>query len=94
MQETKLQNNNTGSKYVYLLFFFAFLSGLFYPIVTGNSPDKALTGVLILWVGLIGILLIFKGAKDEEKKLKYLIMGTITVIADLVFIFAATGMFG
>jgi multisubunit Na+/H+ antiporter MnhB subunit len=94
VEEAKQQNIITGLKYIYLLFFFGFLSGLFYPIVTGYAPDKALTGILILWIGLIGILLLYKAAKEEEKRLKYLIMGTIVVISDMFFIIAATGRFG
>ena len=94
MEEAKQQTILTGLKYVYILFFFGFLSGIFYPIITGNSPDKALTGILVLWVGLIGVLLLFKAAKEEQNRLKYLVMGTITVISDMFFIFAAVGMFG
>jgi len=94
MRDVEVNNTITGLKYLYLLFYFGFLSGIFYPIIYGISPDKALTGILVLLVGLIGILLLFKAAKEEEKRLRYLIMGTITVIADLFFIFAATGRFG
>jgi hypothetical protein len=94
VEEAKQQNIITGVKYIYILFFFAFLSGIFSPIITGYGGDKPLIGILVLWVGLVGVLVLYKGAKEEEKRLKYLIMGTLVIISDLFFILAATGRFG
>lgn len=83
------------SKYIYLLVFFSLLSGLFYPIVTGHYSDKVFTGVLILFIGLTGGLIMYKSSKvDESKKLKYILGGGTIMFVDLFFISAATGIFG
>ena len=36
-------------KYVYLIIFFALLSGIFYPLITGLDFDFSLIGILILF---------------------------------------------
>jgi len=92
-----IKNNNfiTGMKYLYLLVFYALLSGMFYPIINKQYPDKVFNGIMILWIGLAGILLIYKGAKESgNNKMRYLIFGSVITFGDLFFIFAATGKFG
>jgi len=94
MEEAKQQNLLTGIKYLYILFFFAFLAGIFSPIITGSFPDKPLIGILILEVGLIGVLVLYKATKEEAKRMKYLFMGTLVIISDMIFIMASVGRFG
>ena len=44
----------SGVKYVYLIVCFALLSGIFYPLVTGEGWEESLKGIGILAVGLFG----------------------------------------
>jgi membrane associated rhomboid family serine protease len=86
----------TYVKYIYLLLFFALLSGLFYPIINKKYPDKVFTGTMILWVGLAGALLMYRATKEEDdkKKLKLIILGGVIMAGDVFFMFAASGIFG
>lgn len=94
MDELKQAHLITGIKYIYLIFFFAFLSGIFSPIITSVYPDKPLMGMLILFVGLIGPLMFYHAAKNENKRLKYIILGSVITFVDMIFIISATGQFG
>jgi hypothetical protein len=62
----------TGTKYVYLIFFFALLSGFFHPFISGTSFDPVIFGVIILFVGLAGAVLVYKAATSENKRGIYL----------------------
>ena len=58
----------TGSKYIYLVAFFALLSGLFYPLINNTSYDGVIIGVLILFVGLAGGILLYRSTQFEKKR--------------------------
>ena len=58
----------TGSKYIYLVAFFALLSGLFYPLINNKSYDGVIIGVLILFVGLAGGILLYRSTQFEKKR--------------------------
>ena len=47
-------------KYVYLISFFSLLSGIFYPLVTGRHYDSIPIGVIVLLIGLIGSIFLYK----------------------------------
>lgn len=86
---------HTAVKYACILVFFALLSGLFSPIITHQYPDKVFTGMLVLFSGLMGALLIYKATQKEGKEsLKYIILGGIIMAGSMAFIMAATGRFG
>ena len=57
-----------GFKYVYLIVFFALLSGFFYPFITGSGFDDVIGGILVLFVGLVGGIILFKSTTSETKK--------------------------
>ena len=81
----------TGAKYVYLIAFFALLSGMFYPVITHSSWDPVITGTLILFLGLAGTVSIYKAATAQKHKKAYLIIGlTITSLA-LLLVYGAIG---
>ena len=61
MSET-LSKVKAGFKYVYLVAFFALLAGFFNPLITGSSFDGVISGVLVLFVGLAGGVLLYKSA--------------------------------
>ncbi len=58
----------TGFKYIYLVVFFALLAGLFYPLINNTSFDGVIFGVLILFVGLAGGILLYRSTQFENKR--------------------------
>ena len=54
-------------KYIYLITFFALLSGFFHPLITGQSFGVVIFGILILFVGLAGCILLYKSSLCENK---------------------------
>ena len=58
----------TGAKYVYLVVFFAFLAGIFHPIINERPLDDVIFGVIVLFVGLAGAILVYKAATSENRR--------------------------
>ena len=81
----------TGIKYVYLIIFFALLSGFFYPLISGASSDGVIIGVLVLFVGLAGGVLVYKAATSESKRGIFLGVGFGLIAISLLFILQITG---
>ena len=55
-------------KYVYLIVFFALLSGIFYPLITDTSFESVISGILVLFLGLAGGVLLYKTTTVENKR--------------------------
>jgi len=81
----------SGFKYVYLIAFFALLSGFFHPLITNTSFDSVITGVIILFVGLAGGILLFKAATSDKRKTIYLGGGFALIAISLFYIIQTTG---
>jgi len=81
----------TGFKYIYLVAFFALLAGLFHPLITDTSFDGVITGILILFVGLAGGVLLYRAATSENKRLIFLGGGFALMAISLYYIFQLTG---
>ena len=81
----------TGAKYVYLIFFFALLSGFFHPLITGTSFDPVIFGVIILFIGLAGTVLVYKAATSENKRGIYLGGGFGLIAISFAYILQFTG---
>jgi len=81
----------TGIKYIYLVIFFALLAGFFYPIITGTPFDSVIVGVLVLFVGLAGGVLVYKGVSSDKRKAIYLGGGFVLIAISLAYIFQLTG---
>ncbi|HJW20054.1 MAG TPA: hypothetical protein VJ571_05810 [Candidatus Nitrosotalea sp.] len=81
----------TGARYIYLVAFFALLSGMFYPIITHSSWDLVISGTLILFVGLAGTVSIYKATTAERHKKAYLIIGLVITSAALFLVYGAIG---
>ena len=62
-------------KYAYLLIFFALLSGLFQPLVAGEDGDMLVAGTMILLLGLLGGVLLWKAAYDKNNRIPIMGMG-------------------
>ncbi len=82
----------TGIKYVYLTVFFALLAGFFHPIITGQSFDVVIIGVLVLFVGLAGAVLLYKAATSKRRGI-YLGGGFALIAISLSYIFQLTERF-
>lgn len=54
-------------KLVYLAAFFALLSGVFHPLVAGSSFGIVIAGIMVLFAGLAGTVLLYKAATLERK---------------------------
>lgn len=80
-----------GFKYVYLIVFFALLAGFFYPLITDTSFGSVIIGVLVLFVGLAGGVLIYKSASSENRRGIFLGGGFVLIAISLFYIFQLTG---
>ena len=78
-------------KYGYLTVFFALLSGLFYPFIQGGTLDYTIYGVIILFVGLAGGIMIYKASTSDKKRGIYLGIGLGLVAISLLFVLELTG---
>ena len=78
-------------KIIYLVFFFAFLAGIFYPFITETSFDVVISGVAILFLGLVGGFLLYKAGTSNNKREIYLGMGSALLIISLAIISEISG---
>ena len=81
----------TGFKYVYLIAFFALLSGFFHPLITNTSFDSVVVGVIVLFVGLTGGVLLYKSTISEKRRNIFLGGGFALIFISLFYIFQITG---
>ena len=81
----------TGFKYIYLVAFFALLAGFFHALITNTSFDSVIVGVLVLFVGLAGGVLLYRSATSESKRGIFLGGGFTLIAISLYYIFQLTG---
>ncbi len=81
----------TGFKYVYLIAFFALLSGFFHPLITNTSFDSVVIGVIVLFIGLAGGVLLYKSVISEKRRGIFLGGGFALISISLFYIFQITG---
>ena len=81
----------SGFKYVYLITFFALLSGFFYPLVAHASFDIVIIGVIVLFVGLAGSVLLYKAATSEKRNPIFLGGGFGLIAISMFYIIQLTG---
>ncbi len=81
----------TSLKYIYLVAFFALLAGLFHPLITNTSFVGVIIGILILFVGLAGGVLLYKAATSENRRGMFLGGGFTLMAISLYYIFQLTG---
>jgi uncharacterized protein YhhL (DUF1145 family) len=83
----------TGIKYVYLIVFFALVAGFFHPLINEISFDVVIIGVIILFVGLAGGVLVFKSITLENRREIFFFGGFALIAISLFYIFQITGRF-
>jgi len=82
----------SATKYIYLIVFFSLISGAFYPLVeSGANANSVVIGVLILFFGLAGAVLLYKAGTSDKRQKTYLIAGFVILAIALLLIFAVTG---
>lgn len=86
-----LSRAKSGFKYIYLIVFFVLLAGFFNPLINDESFGIVIIGVLVLFVGLAGGILLFKSASSEKRREIYFGGGFVLIAISLAFIFQITG---
>jgi hypothetical protein len=81
----------TGVKYIYLIVFFALLSGVFYPLVQGGTLDYVFLGIFVLFVGLGGTILVYKASTANKRRGVYLGIGFALTAISLFYILQLSG---
>ncbi|MGI0003845.1 MAG: hypothetical protein ACREAX_00965 [Candidatus Nitrosotenuis sp.] len=81
----------SGVKYGYLIAFFALLSGIFYPFIQGGTLDYTILGIITLFVGLAGTVLVYKAATSDKRRGIYIGIGFGLVAVSLFYILQFTG---
>ena len=92
----KLENTKTSKlktilsqtlRYTYLLAFFAFLSGIFYPLITHQvTYDGVIQGIATLFLGLVGAILLFKGVTSDKRREIFIAIGLSLISISLALI--------
>jgi len=90
MAENSIPTNRSkifsGIKYAYLLGFFALLAGIFHPFITDSSKEGLVYGILILFIGLGGGILVYKGI-TSQRQLILTLSGLALVVISLFLIY-------
>ena len=85
-------------RYVYLVAFFALLSGVFFPLITDNPMeqnfDNVIKGTGILFLGLVGGILVFKAATSNKKQSVLMGCGFALIAISLALIFTIASVPG
>ena len=93
----KIENTKTSSpntilsqipRYAYLLVFFVLLAGVFVPLITyQTSFDTVVQGIVTLFLGLIGAILLFRAATSDERRVLFIAIGFALIAISLALIF-------
>ena len=81
----------SGVKYVYLIACFALLSGVFYPMVTGEGWNDTLKGIGVLAIGLFGGILLSKSITSEKRRGVLMCCGFGLIAVSLIIIYELIG---
>ena len=92
IEDTKTFSPNTIlsqiPRYVYLLAFFVLLAGIFVPLITRQiSFDVVIQGTATLFLGLVGAILLFKGATSDKRRGIFVTIGFALIAISLALIF-------
>ena len=92
LESTKTSNTATIlaqiPRYVYLLAFFALLTGIFFPLITPVVPfDHVIQGTAILFLGLAGSILLFKATTSDNRRGILIATGFALIAISLTLIY-------
>ena len=93
IEDTKTSKPNTilsqVPRYAYLLAFFSLLAAIFSPlIIYQTSFDLVIQGVVTLFLGLIGAILLFKATTSDERRGLFIAIGFVLIAISIALIFA------
>ena len=77
----------SGAKYAYIIAAAALLSGIFTPLTIGVDIEDVIFGMLIIFLGLGGGIIIFLGTKKTKFTLPFIGSGLAMIIASLFLIY-------
>ena len=77
----------SGTKYAYIVGAVALLSGIFTPLTIGAEIENVLFGMLSIFLGLVGGIVIFLGIKYQKFTLVMVCGGLGMMIASLFLIY-------
>jgi hypothetical protein len=80
-----------GLRYVYLTGFFALLSGFFNPLITNTGFQSVILGIIVLFVGLTGSILIYKSINSETRKKTFVGAGFALITISFFYVLQITG---
>ena len=81
-------------RYAYSLAIFALLAGVFFPFVSPGIPfDYVIMGILTLFLGLAGGILLFKATTSDNNQRILIIIGFALTAISLALVFQTADMF-
>ena len=80
----------SGTKYVYIVGAVALLSGIFTPLTIGTEIENVLFGMLSIFLGLAGGIVIFLGIKNQKFTTVMVCAGLGMMIGSLLLIYEST----
>ena len=80
----------SGTKYVYIVGAVALLSGIFTPLTIGAEIENVLFGMLSIFLGLAGGIVIFLGIKNQKFTTVMVCAGLGMMIGSLLLIYEST----
>ena len=80
----------SGTKYVYIVGAVALLSGIFTPLTIGAEIENVIFGMLSIFLGLAGGIVIFLGIKNQKFTTVMVGAGLGMMIGSLVLIYEST----
>ena len=80
----------SGTKYVYIVGAVALLSGIFTPLTIGAEIENVLFGMLSIFLGLGGGIVIFLGIKNQKFTTVMVCAGLGMMICSLLLIYEST----
>ena len=80
----------SGTKYAYIIAAVALLSGIFTPLTIGEEVDSVILGMLSVFLGLVGGVIIFLGIKLQKFTPIMVCGGLAIMIGSLILIYQST----
>ena len=80
----------SGTKYAYIIAAVALLSGIFTPLTIGAEIENVIFGMLSIFLGLAGGIVIFLGIKNQKFTILMVCGGLAMMFVSLVLIYEST----
>ena len=80
----------SGTKYAYIIGAVALLSGIFTPLTLGVEIETVIFGMLSIFLGLAGGIIIFLGIKTQKYTAIMVCGGLAIMIVSLILIYQST----